>query len=166
MQRYSILFLTLFLASCSWADEAADRVAIDRAVASLNQLPRSASIFTEDASSELGRLPNVDPLTIRVPGPQSYPVPTGEATLTISREPWGEVAIAYPGVPHSRVFEIINPRIENNGPIRFLTPDVALTDGVWTHEDDSGATQRITILFVLKKQGDDWKIASVRILAP
>ena len=87
--------------------------------------------------------------------------------MTISHEPWGEATIDLPGVASLATFEIpitLQPRIVN-GAIRFITPDAALTDRVWTYEDGSGATQATPILFVMKKEGDNWKIASLRVLS-
>jgi hypothetical protein len=161
------LCLPLLLASYAWADEAADRVAIDRAVAALNELPQRADVFTDDAYSELERLPNVKPRAFRIPGPQDDRVSlrrTDGPTVTISHEIWGEATINIPGVAPVPALEILNPRI-TNGAIRFITPDVALTDGAWTYEGDSGTTQAIPVLFVMKKEGDNWKIASLRVLA-
>ena len=59
-----ILCLPLFFAAYASADEAADLVAIGRAIATLNELPRPTGLFTEDAnaSSELEGLPKVNPL--------------------------------------------------------------------------------------------------------
>jgi hypothetical protein len=164
----AILCLPLLLASYASADEAADRVAIDRAIAALNELPQRAAVFTEDASSELKRLPNVMPRAFRTLGPQddraSLPR-IDRPTVTISHEVWGEATINIPGATSLTALEILNPRIAN-GAIRFITPDVALTDGAWTYEDGSGVTQTTPILFVMKKEGDNWKIASLRVLAP
>jgi hypothetical protein len=164
----AILCLPILLAPYASADEAADRVAIDRAVAALNELPQRADVFTDDASSELKRLPNVKPRAFRVPGPQDDRVSlprTDGPTVTISHEIWGEATINIPGVASLPVFEILNPRIVN-GAIRFITPEVALTDGIWKYEDENGMTQTIPILFVMKKEGSNWKIASLRVLAP
>ena len=70
MRHYSnvgaILCLPLLLASYVSADEAADRTAIDRAIASLNQQPQPTGVFTADAYSELDRLPDVTPRAVRI----------------------------------------------------------------------------------------------------
>jgi hypothetical protein len=60
--------------------------------------------------------------------------------------------------------EIVNPRIESRA-IRFVTPDVALTDGVCTYRDGNGIAPATALLLVLKKEGGQWKIASIRLLA-
>lgn len=78
-------------------------------------------------------------------------------TLVISHEPWGEATINFPGV------EIVNPRIESRT-VRFITPDVALADGVCTYRDFNGHAETTPLLFVMKKEGERWKIASIRLL--
>jgi hypothetical protein len=36
---------------------------------------------------------------------------------------------------------------------------------VYTYEDDHATKQTMPLLIVMKKEGDDWKIASIRVLA-
>jgi hypothetical protein len=64
--------------------------------------------------------------------------------VTISHEPWGEATI-----------NLMSPGILI-ATIRFITPDVALADGT---------THTIPLLFVMKREGENWKIASVYVLA-
>ena len=54
---------------------------------------------------------------------------------------------------------------ESRPSIAFITPDVALAEGACTYEDDHATKQTSPLLFVMKKEGDDWKIASIRVLA-
>lgn len=124
------------------ADEAADRTAIAKTVAALNEVPLRPELFTadKDARSVLDRLW------------------TGKVLVVISHEPWGEAAINFPGGT-----EIQNPRIVGGG-IKFVTPEVALADASFMYENDT-ATHTTPILLVLKKQGAAWKIASLQILA-
>jgi len=70
--------LAILLASAAWADEAADRVAIEATVAGLNTPPSLPSLFTKDFANgnELSRF-----LT---------PFPT----VVISREPMGEATLS------------------------------------------------------------------------
>jgi hypothetical protein len=49
--------------------------------------------------------------------------------------------------------------------IRLLTPDVALIDAV-NERGGAGAVRHSPVLLVLRKEGDVWKIASLRVLAP
>jgi hypothetical protein len=85
--------------------------------------------------------------------------------VTISHEVWGEAAINFPGVGSITFEEMVNPRIVS-GAMRFITPDVALADGACRYNGDSAATQSTPLLFVMKREGGDWKIASLRVLAP
>jgi len=80
--------------------------------------------------------------------------------VTISLEPMGEASIHLPDT-----LEILNPRIAC-GTLRFITPEVALADASWTYQGEGAATQTVPLLFVMKKEGADWKIAALRILAP
>jgi hypothetical protein len=165
----AVLYLPLFFAAYASADEAADRVAIGRAIATLNELPQRAALFTEDASAsfELERLWKGVPLAFRILEPSRDPVSLPQAerpTVTISHEPWGEATINLPGMGSLPALEILNPRIVSRT-IRFITPDVALADGAWTYKDGA-TTQTIPLLFVMKKEEGNWKIASLRLLAP
>jgi hypothetical protein len=66
--------------------------------------------------------------------------------VIISSEPWGEaeIFIPMPGVTFIAIKKI-----------RFLTPETALVD----------AYAKMPVLFVLRKEAETWKIASIRILA-
>jgi hypothetical protein len=163
------LCVPLLFVSYALADEAADRVAIDRAVAALNEPPRRTALFTQDtdASSELARLPRVRPLSPPIPqlpgDPASLPR-TDSPTVTISKEPWGEATINFLGMPPLPTANILAPRIAS-GNIRFVTPDVALVEGAWIY-DDRAVMRSVPLLFVMKREGENWKIASLRVLAP
>jgi hypothetical protein len=162
----AILCLPLLLCSYASAEEAGDRAAIGRAIATLNEQPQRTTVFTADASSELDRLPDVKLKSVRPLGVPDAIVPVGGplgATVTISHEPFGEATINLPGATSLPAMEVLNPRIAS-GSVRFLTPDVALAEGAWTYTSQ-GATQTIPLLFVMKKEGDAWKIASLRLLA-
>jgi hypothetical protein len=154
----TILCLPLLFAPYATADEATDRAAIDRTIAALNELPRRGGLFTEDADAfaELDRLPRVAAPTFRTPDPP---------TVSISHEPWGEAAIHFPAMAPGAVVEITNPRI-SSGAIRFITSDVALAEAAWTYKSNDATTQTVPLLLVMKKEGDSWKIASLRLLAP
>jgi len=139
--------LCLFVASFAWADEAADRAAIERAIAALNELPPRIAAVAESpvAAHELTALMNM----------ASSPSPA-RPTVVISHEPWGEATIDF------RAVDLPNRIVSRT--IRFITPNVALVDADRTRED--GTFQDKPLLFVLKKVEDDWKIASARVLAP
>jgi hypothetical protein len=85
--------------------------------------------------------------------------------MIISHEPWGEATIDFPGRwPHATM-EVVNPRIVSRT-IRFITPDVALAEGACVYREDGGGTRFTPLLFVMKREGGGWKIASLRVLAP
>jgi hypothetical protein len=148
-----MLLFPLAFVSFALADEVADRAAIDHTIAALNEFPLSTGLFVDEVSSDLARLPKVNPLEYRAL------VPTVQRlSVTISHEPLGEARIdLQPAV------EILNPHT-GSGAVRFLTPDIAVVDGNWTYKN--GETTEITpLFFVMKREGDVWKIASLRLLA-
>ena len=149
----AILCAALFVASYASADEAADRVAIGRAIATLNESPPDA-LFTAvgNAASELALLRRSNP-PFRIVGPSERSV--SGPTVTISKEPWGEARINFPA---------IEPRTVD-GSIVFITPDIALAEGALAYQD-AATTQTTPLLFVMKREGGEWKIASLRVLAP
>ena len=164
----TILSIALLLAFAAYADDAAfdDRLAIDRAMAGLNLSPAPEGLFTDDATSDLGRLPEVKSPAFRIlkTSVDLGAAPTlGRPVLVISKEPWGEAQLLFPGDPRLVSTELTNPRI-TGGKIRFVTSDVALVEGSWTYQE-VGSSQTIPLLFVMTKEGERWKIASVRLLA-
>lgn len=167
MGMRGFLSLLLIFGTRGWADEAADRAAIQHAIARLNEVPQSAELFMSDADSRAvleqlwkgKRLAYRAKSEMRVAAPLP---PSGHPTVTISHEPWGEATINFPGRRHLLPIEIVNPRIESRT-TRFITPDVALVDAACTFQEDR-TTQTTPLLLVMKKEGDDWKIASLRVL--
>jgi hypothetical protein len=117
------------------ADEAADRAAIEKTIAGLNVLSARSDSFTADFEDWTAML------RLWQSGPD------GEPSVVISREPWGEATITWPGTGR-----IAAPIITRK--IRFVTPEVALVD----------AEGNVPALFVMRKEGTYWKIASLRIL--
>jgi hypothetical protein len=162
----AILCLGFLVAAYAYADEATDRLAINRTVAALNDFPQRAALFAQDsdAPSELARLPAVRPWSSplpRLPGDPALVPPADGPTVTISKDPWGEATINFPVLlPRAG---ILAPRIAS-GHIRFITPDVALADGDCLY-DDGVVMRSVPLLFVMKREGENWKIASLRVLA-
>jgi hypothetical protein len=156
--RHVILCLPLILGSCALAaDEATDRAAIARTIAALNQVPQPPGLFTDDAISELDRLPEMSAVQFQPNATVTITVGPG---LVISHEPWGEAQIYMPGLPRA---VMVNPRIAS-GIVRFVTPDVAMVEGTYTRRDGD-SVQTTPLLFLMKRDGEVWKIASVRLLA-
>jgi hypothetical protein len=147
----SIVLAFVFCAGGVWgADEVADREAIQKTVAQLGVLPQRADLFTADfdGRAELAGLRGVTcPPEVKGPlcSAMGLPMPAGDTAyeVVISKEPWGEATIS-----RSRTVMVVKN-------IRFLTPEVAMVDAV-------GKTP---LLILLKKEGTDWKIASLRMLA-
>jgi hypothetical protein len=67
--------------------------------------------------------------------------------LNVSTRPWSEV------MPPRMVVQSI----------RFITPDVALVDAADT-QYGSVMLWRVPVLFVMRREGTDWRIASLRVL--
>jgi hypothetical protein len=143
----ALWLVPMLFASYALADEAADRIAISRVITTLNDSTQPSALFTQRGYYEFEGLRRAHPRAFQIFGPAS-----SDATVTISHEPWGEATINLPGS-------------ESRPSIAFITPDVALADGLCTYEDDQGTKQTTPLLFVMKKEGGDWKIASIRVLA-
>jgi hypothetical protein len=115
--------------ACAWADEAAERTAIEGVIGALNDAQPGtsarSSLFTADAENELDR--------------RSQP----------SDRPWSEVT---------------RPRLVIQA-IRFVTPEVALVNAASTQYGSTTPVRRIPVLLVMKKEAN-WRIASLRLLAP
>jgi len=156
--KLALCLFSLSVASV-WAAEADDREAIGKVISALNEVPQRASLFAADADgfSSLDRLLRVPRRALSFrrdpPGPGDPP------RVVISKEPWGEAIL----LPLAGTAELINPRI-SSGAIRFVTPDVALAEGICVYYEGS-KTQTTPLLLVMKRDGDQWKIASVRVLA-
>ena len=147
-----IASLLLLFGYCAWAEEAADRTAINKTIAALNEIPPHPDLFTPDADGH-------DVLNRLRKGKRFSYKTLGRPTVVISHEPWGEATIDYGGGG-----EIVNPRIVSRK-IRIVTSEVALVDGAFTYEVDSTESEMTPLLFVMKKDGRGWRIASVRVLA-
>ena len=139
-----LLWLPLLFCGFLRADEAADREKIGRVIAALNQIPRPAGLFTADFDGWAA---------LAAPGIG------GGLTVVISHEPWGEARLE----PRS-LGTVLDSRI-SSGAIRFITPDVALADGALRYTGESGTSQTTPLLLIMKRDGEGWKIAAVRVLA-
>jgi hypothetical protein len=144
-----ILCLSLLLASGAWADQLDDRAAIEKTISTLNTTVVKRAAFTVDFNvAELTRLWPSSPFWRITPG-----------SVVISHEPWGEAqwvpaAVLPPQAPLRLMIRSV----------RFSTPDVAIVDAV--HEPNDTSSQRIPVVLVMKREGTDWRIASVQKAAP
>ena len=152
----AILLLPIIFSISLCADEPADRTEIVGVIAALNELPQHP---------ELIRAGSDGPGVLQRAWKGKRPVHSersehdGKPTVVISHEVWGEATISF----HKPV-EMLNPKIVS-GPIRFITADVALADGFCVYQEAGGGIERTPVLFVMKKDGAAWKIASFRVLA-
>ena len=148
------LSLALLAASAAWADEAADRAAIVATVSALNNSPTPPNIFTADfpnAAELQGLRAEAQPST-QSPAAGGA-VRTAVGTLVISREPMGE-ATWYPLLTAARWRFVTRS-------VTFTAADTAVVVAVYERPFTSQSTP---VLFVLKQEGTDWRIASFRVL--
>lgn len=131
----AVLCLPLFLASFAWADEPADRTAIGRAIAVLNEFPRRIEAVAESPSAARELMA----LLMSTASSQSPARPS----VTISHEPWGEATINFPAI------DLPNQTVSRA--VRFITPDVALVDVDRTREE--GTSLHKPVPFVRKQGG-------------
>jgi hypothetical protein len=134
-----ILVLALFSITRLWADEAGDREVITQVISALNDPVQRPHLFTKDADTavDFSRLIDLHLTCL------SCGVVHGRT------ETWREMTV---------------PRIVSSN-IRFVTPEVALVDGASTVRGAVTLVARVPLLFVLKKEGQEWRIHAVRQLA-
>jgi hypothetical protein len=137
------LCLAILATPAVWADEVAERVAVEAIIAALNTPPAPRpSLFTADFSNaaELKQLREAAEPTL---------------TVVISREPMGE-ARWYAAAP-----------LFVTRSVTFVARDTAVVVAVYERQQ-SQASQGVPVLFVLKNvltnEGSNWRIASFRVL--
>jgi hypothetical protein len=145
-----VISLAILLTSAAWADEAADRASIEATVSALNTSPTPAAIFTADfpnAAELQGIRQQAAPVTTRIPA-EGITIPTPSGTLVISREPMGEATwYPAPGTVFARRFVTRS--------VTFVAADTAVVVAAYGPQP---------VLFVVKREGTDWRIASFRVL--
>jgi hypothetical protein len=166
-----VLCLSILMASSAWAaDEAADRAAIDKVISTLNSSPGVPGLFTEDFGDDgvlisLGVYRNTPSVTIPTTTPEggrpTIHVAVGAISMCVSHEPMGELA---PCGEIDRSASTSASRFVIQS-VRLITPDVALVDAV-NSRDVAGLSRHSPVLLVLRRDGDVWKIASLRVMAP
>ena len=128
--------ISLLFAALACADEAADRSAIERVISVLNDSQAGSSQKRTLFTTDAdSELEHLSTLNRRL--------------LRLSREPWSEVTA---------------PRLVIHS-IRFVTTDVALVDAASTQYGSMILARRMPVQLVMKKEGIDWRIASLRLLA-
>ena len=120
-----ILGLSILVATCTWADDASDREAIERVVAAVNNHSKPLTdLYTADA-------------------------PENERSmLSANEQPWSEVT---------------SPRITTRS-IRLITPRFALVECTNTQYGAVLVVRTTSMSLVMKKDGEQWRIASVGAL--
>jgi len=127
--------ISLMFGNGAWADSADDRAAIEKIVkAVFAEASTGKPVSTLFAADADSEFDKLKQLDRQL--------------LGLSKEPLSEVSA--PGV-------IIRS-------IRFVTPDVALIDAANTQYGSMILQTRIPVLLVLRREGIDWRIVSLRVL--
>jgi hypothetical protein len=142
-----------------WADETADRAAIEATVAALNKSPSLPSLFAKDFA-------NANELRVFLTAPSAAPLPaegitvrTEAATVVISREPMGEAAL-YTNPTLTAPLARFVPRS-----FTFVSPDISVVVAVPERQFGPTASRSIPVLFVMRREEASWRIASFRVLS-
>ena len=137
-----VLCLAILVTPTLWADEAADKAAVEATIAALNNSPAGPDLFTADFpnAAELQRF-REKPQPSTVPSFQTLgtTIRTPAGTLVISREPMGEAT----WYPNTASFTAL-PRFVTRS-VAFVAPDTAVV--VATYERQSA-------LFVVKNDSN------------
>lgn len=175
----TMLCLSLALSSLVWANEASDRVAVEKVILGLNDSPQNPALFMPGFSGfpELARLDTQPASELARVASRRSPnlIDVRSVKVVISKEPWGEadlyippvvpVAISYPAPPdQGRLISRFN--IQS---VRFIAKDVALVEAVKDHYYERPGPrnrwQSNPALFVVKKDRKVWRIDSVHVIA-
>ena len=132
--------LLCLLAFTLWADEAQDRTAIDRIIVALNDPAERAGLFANGADSTV----DFDQLL------ELHRKPRPRCITTIGfDETWTVLTV---------------PRVVS-GSIRFVSPEVAIVEGASVIRGAVTFVPRVPLLFVMKKEGGQWRITAAKVLA-
>src|SRR5262249_52572089 len=136
----AIFCLPLFFAAGLMADEAADRGAIVKVIVAVNDPGKRPGILASDLDSDVDFERLID---LHLGPSHGLPVLIG------MDEPWRELTV---------------PEVVCGG-IRLITPTVAIVNGSSTIPGAVTLAQRVPLLFVLVREGTEWRITVVRRLA-
>lgn len=118
-----VLYCIAFLAACAWADEAADRAAIEKIVIAFNHPHERPALLAKDADlGSLGR----------------------------DSDGWTETS----------------PMLFASRSVRFVTPDVAVVEANASQYGTLIVKRKTDALFVMRRQGTDWKVVLLRVALP
>lgn len=133
----TIFCISLVFAAIAWADEATDRVAIEGVIGTLN---------ADKTGADQKRIASL--FTTDADNEFDRLANLDRRLLQSSDKPWSEVT---------------TPRIVIQS-IRFISAEVALADAANTQYGSTILVRRVPVLFVMKKQAGEWRIASLRVL--
>jgi hypothetical protein len=151
-----LLPILLVGSAVAWGDEAEDRTAIAQAIGGLNERNWRSAILTSDpaALAEFQKL--LDGRRVEY---QIRPSASRSTVVTGHGQPWRGSEIRVPVY----TMELKNPRVVS-GFVHFISEDVAMVDASLV-ESSGDARQATPLVFVMKRDGDDWKIAGLRVVA-
>ncbi|HWB84345.1 MAG TPA: hypothetical protein VG675_09415 [Bryobacteraceae bacterium] len=131
-----VLCLFLFISAAASADDAVDRAAIEHLIGALNNLTAKPSVEALPAlfTADVNR------------APANCFLAGHWRLVQVARHPWSEVS---------------TPRLETLG-VEILAPGLALVDAI--NRQIGVSARRIPVLFVMKREGADWRIASIHSL--
>lgn len=133
-----ILCAAVIFATIGRADEAKDRMAINRIIEAINDPVQRPTLFTKDADSMV----NFDRLI--------------DLHLMSSR------SVGVGGVGIDETWRVLTaPRVVT-GTIRFITPEVAIVNSASQIRGAVTLAETVPILLVLKKEQAVWRICAVR----
>lgn len=132
------VLLSLFFVVGLWADEAQDRVAIEKVIAAVNDPILRPGLFTQGADSgvDFTRLLDLHARRASCPG-----------DVIGINETWTAMTV---------------PQVVS-GKVRFITPDVAIVDGASSVQGAVSLIDSVPLLFVMKRVGAGWLIDAVRV---
>jgi hypothetical protein len=126
----AVFVSAILCATLAFADQPADRTAIEKVINSLKTANPVSALFTADAESDL----------VQLNASQS-------AMSDAAKQPWSEA------MPPALVIDSI----------RFVTTDVAIVNAA-NLQVTSTLARRAPVLFVMKREGTAWRIATLRML--
>ncbi len=136
--KFAVCFASLVLASLVWADIAWADATSDRAAI------ESVISRLNDAVTPVSTLFTTD----TADNPAQLVQLVGRNRVSAANaQPFSEISV---------------PKIVVHA-VQFVTPEVALVDAA-NAQYGSNMVRSVPILFVLKRQGDDWRIAAYRII--
>jgi hypothetical protein len=131
-----LCFASLFTATLALADEGSERKAVEAVISALNGHGKQTAGLFTGGNSD-------NPAELAG-------ISALDGMLAESQRPLSEVSA---------------PKLAVRS-IRFISPEVAMVDAEKVQFGSMILRRSIPMLFVMRKEGPDWRIASVRVTAP